>query len=229
MDPIKEAFARAKQDISELKDGFSQILYEINEIKDVLNTIISSQADKQTDTQTDNLKNTIHPQQTLQEEPYFPSITTDNLPLERPITPNYTFSTGNEGVPTDKQTDKQTDRHITFTEKIDQIDNVSKLLESLDTIKKDIRARFKHLTKQEMLVFSTIYQLEEEGFVVDYPLIAKKLSLSESSIRDYTQKMIKKGIPIQKIKENNKKVILSLSQDLKKIASLQTIIALREI
>ncbi len=80
-----------------------------------------------------------------------------------------------------------------------------------------------------MLVFSTIYQLEEQGFIVDYPLLASKLSLSESSIRDYTLKIIKKGIPLLKNKENNKKITLSISLDLKKIASLNTILQLREI
>ena len=80
-----------------------------------------------------------------------------------------------------------------------------------------------------MLVFSALYQLEEQGFIVDYPLLASKLSLSESSIRDYTQKLLKKGIPISKSKQDNKKVILAVLPDLKKIASLQTIIMLREL
>jgi DNA-binding transcriptional regulator LsrR (DeoR family) len=60
-------------------------------------------------------------------------------------------------------------------------------------------------------------------------LISQKLGLSESSIRDYTHKIIKKGVPLIKIKENNKKVTLSVAQDLKKIASLQTILALRNL
>ena len=42
-----------------------------------------------------------------------------------------------------------------------------------------------------MLIFSTIYQLEEENITVDYPLLASKTTLSESSVRDYTQKLIK--------------------------------------
>ena len=113
--------------------------------------------------------------------------------------------------------------------KIDQIEEVSKILASLDTLKKDLRHKFKNLTKQEMLVFSTLYQLQEENFTVDYSIIASKLNLSESSIRDYIQRIIQKGIPIQKNKENNKKILLSLSEDFKKIASLQTILQLREL
>lgn len=229
MDPIKEAFSKAKQDISELKYQFSQIIYDINEIKDVLNILLNNQESIPTDKQTDNNENSTYSHQIQTEDTLVSPNPTDNIPLQAPITPNNTFSIGNGGVPTDRQTDKQTNRQTHISNKIEQIDQVSRLLDSLDTIKKDIRSRFKHLTKQEMLVFSTIYQLEEEGFIVDYPLIAKKLALSESSIRDYSQRIIKKGIPIQKDKENNKKITLSISKDFKKIASLQTIIALREI
>jgi Mn-dependent DtxR family transcriptional regulator len=81
-----------------------------------------------------------------------------------------------------------------------------------------------------MLVFSTIYQLEEQGNrEITYKLLSKTLKLSESSIRDYVQRMINKGISIQKEKVNNKKLLLTISPNLKKIASLPTIIQLREL
>ena len=103
------------------------------------------------------------------------------------------------------------------------------MLNSLDTIKKELRTQFKRLTNQEMLVFSTIYQLEEEGFSVDYPLLAKKTNLSESSIRDYIQKLVKKSIPLLKYKENNRRVILAIPLEFKKITSLSNILSLREL
>jgi len=110
------------------------------------------------------------------------------------------------------------------------ISDASELLDSLDNLKKQIRRKFKRITRQEMLVFSTIYTMEEqdrEG--VDYKKISFKLGLSQSSIRDYVQRMIEKGIPIIKEKINNKKIILHISKELKKIASLNTIIQLRDI
>ncbi len=110
-----------------------------------------------------------------------------------------------------------------------QISEASEILDSLDNIKKDIRKKFKRITKQEMLVFSTIYQLEDQNQEVDYKKIALKLGLSQSSIRDYVQRIVDKGIPIEKEKLNNKKIILHISKDLKKIATLNTIIKLREI
>lgn len=110
-----------------------------------------------------------------------------------------------------------------------QISEASEILDSLGNIKKEIRRKFKRVTKQEMLVFSTIYQLEEQEQEVDYKKIALRLGLSQSSIRDYIQRIIDKGIPILKEKLNNKKILLHISPELKKIATLSTIIKLREI
>jgi hypothetical protein len=68
-----------------------------------------------------------------------------------------------------------------------------------------------------------IYSLENQGFIVDYSILSEKMALSESSIRDYVLKISRKGIPIKKSKENNKKVIISIAPELKKMASLETI------
>ena len=69
------------------------------------------------------------------------------------------FSTGNDGVPTDKQTNQQTNQQ---TEIGNSMENALEVLNSLDNIKKEIRLKFKDLTEQEFLVFSIFYQLEEE-------------------------------------------------------------------
>ena len=79
-----------------------------------------------------------------------------------------------------------------------------------------------------MTVFSSIYQSEEQDRDnTTYKQIANNLKLSESSIRDYVLKIIDKGIPIKKQKIDNKKVLLTISPELKKIATLSTIIQLR--
>jgi len=120
-----------------------------------------------------------------------------------------------------------------LSENLDIESNIIKashILNSLDKLKKEIRYKFKNLTNQEMLVFSTIYQLEEkEPEKANYKELSKILKLSESSVRDYVFKLINKGIPIKKKKLNNKKVVLYISNELKKIASLSTILKLREI
>jgi len=167
---------------------------------------------------------------------------TDKHPLKNFSTGNKGVSIGNEGVQTDRQTIRQTDRHIQkFAQTpinpikpeppktIDQLERLSEALDSLDDLKRNLRTQFKRLTNQEMLIFSTIYQLENQGDLVDYALISSVLNLSESSIRDHVKNIIKKGVPVDKIKQNNKKITLSIHMDLKKIASLETILELRDL
>lgn len=225
MDPIKEAFSRIKEDILFLQEQIITINQQIEEIKRTL----EEKKEGTTAQKQDN--------QTIQQiNPTQNQTPTDNLPYKPLKSSISAISTGNDGVPTDRQTDRQTNQHIPENneklgkiDRINQIRRVSEVLESLDSIKKELRTNFKQLTSQEMAVFSIIYNLEEQGFVVDYSLISQKLGLSESSIRDYIHKIIKKGVPLIKIKENNKKVTLSISPDLKKIASLQTILSLRNL
>ena len=236
MDPIKDAFLRIKQDILSLQEQLSYINEQLIDLKRTL------APQNPTDSSINQSNQQLNP--TIQQTP------TDNMPYYDLKPSISTISTGNEGVPTDRQADRQTDQQTnkaansdTFslenskefspnyskTDTISQIHRVSEVLESLDSIKKEIRSNFKHLTTQEMAVFSSVYTFEEQGFVVDYTLISQKLGLSESSIRDYIHKLIKKGIPILKSKENNKKVSLTISPELKKIASLQTILTLRSL
>ena len=65
-----------------------------------------------------------------------------------------------------------------------------------------------------MLIFNTLYSLDEgETEEITYKIIANKINLSESSIRDYINKLIKKGIPVEKTRKNNKIIILNRSEE----------------
>jgi len=205
MDPIKEAFQKIKEEMTELKLHISQIYQEIDNInrtlknKTQINQTLDTPSflvDKQTDTST------------------------DNLPLEALKSENMPFSTRNKGVKTDRQTLQQTDNRL---------NQVPEILETLGNIKEEVRFIFKKLTRKEIEIFSLIYQLEEQGLVVDYSILAQKLNITESSIRDHILRIIKKGIPIEKTKENNKKVILTISRNLKEIAPLSTILKLMDV
>ena len=107
--------------------------------------------------------------------------------------------------------------------------NAIEMLDSLDVLKKEIRLKFKRLTPQELLVFSTIYQLEEEEGFSNYKTLSLKLGLTESSLRDYVRRLILKGIPVEKSKIKNKEVHLFISKNLRKIAPLGTILKLVDI
>jgi predicted transcriptional regulator len=223
-DQIKEAFKRAKKDIDFLSIEITQIKQEIKEIRQFLDDFATSTVRQINATHSVTSTDTsTHPQE-----------------IEGLKHPNLSISTGNEGASTDRQTDRQTDNSTQIIPKISQktqelnieqnIQKASDILGSLDQLKKEIRLKFKLITPQEMSVFSTIYLLEEQKQQpITYQEIALKLNLSQSSIRDYTQRMINKGIPIKKQKIGNKKIVLSISKELKKIATLSTILQLREL
>lgn len=229
MEPVKEAFKKVKEDI----DYLYQELEDIKKLLQELKNQQTNQPTNQHKIQSVNLVPTNTPTH----------IPTHNLPLEALKPQNFNISTGNQGVPTNQPTNQQTNQHPfistdkfalnrtvpTQEDRITHLQKVSAILESLDSLKKEVRFKFKKLTEQEMVVYSAIYQLEEQGILVDYSILAEKLSLSEISIRDYIRKVINKGIPLDKIRENNKRVILKIPLDLKKIASLNTIMQLRNL
>lgn len=248
MEQIKEAFSKVKQDIDSLKKEISELnkglvetregLIEVCEILKTLSRKVEEDKKERGLEKESEKKNQIKRVPTQPKE-----ITTDrqiipahNLPYNPPKAQNYGISTGNGGVPTDRQTDQQTDQHTQEssynkgnTTQSNSIDNAAQILESLDNLKKEIRLKFKRLTDQEFSVFSTIYQLSEEFGHTDYKNLSEKLNLTESSIRDYVGRLIKKGIPLDKTKLNNKTVYISISPSLKKVASLPTILQLRTI
>lgn len=239
MDPIKEAFARAKQDVDLLRSQLDNVTHELSQLKLAVQALIDSKSSTQP-----------YSQQTNQRE-----IPTDKL-TELSKQPQYGLkssffdvSTGNRGVPTNQPTNQQTNqrtgnRGVAIktnlfpthkeivshrSDEISHLAKISEILKSLDDLKKEVRIKFKRLTEQEMAVFSLIYELEENGLDVTYEILSKTLNLTEISIRDYVRKLIEKGIPVEKRKENNKKILLSISSELKQVASLATINQLRSL
>src|SRR3989344_3094067 len=147
-----------------IKEAFQKIKEDMNKLKEEIESIRKTLLVQQTN------KNSLNfPQQTDRPTPNTKNQT-ENLPQQ---TSN---STGNRGVKF-AQSSKQSQ-----SSSLTKLQNITEFLNSLDVIKKELRTKIKKLTNQEMLVFSTIYQLEEEGFIVDYSLLAQKLTLTESSI-----------------------------------------------
>ena len=205
---LKEAFAKIKEDIAHLDQEITLMKAQISQIYDYLTQINES------DTYQTETRHIIKNQ-------------TDIPSNIEELSLNSVSSIGNEGVPTDRQTDRQTQNTPEIQK--NPVDNAIEILDSLDSIKKEIRLKFRRLTDQEMLIFSTIYQLEEENGHTDYKTVSEKLKLTESSIRDYVGRLIKKGIPVEKTKINNKSIQLKISENLKKITNLPTIMQLRDL
>jgi DNA-binding MarR family transcriptional regulator len=225
-----------KESINEIKNLISSSIKEPILQKNLSEEHFVNQTNRQTDRQT-------HPSTDNSFiKSYSTHPSTDSTHI-KPLKPKYlVVSNGNGGVPTDRQTDRQTDQQTNnsshnkenqYSNEIlthnNSINNAIQILDSLDNLKKEVRLKFKRLTDQEMLVFTTLYQLSEENIYTDYRTISLKLNLTESSIRDYVGRLVKKGIPVDKTKVNNKSIQLSISPNLKKVASLQTILQLREI
>ena len=262
MEEIKRSFKRVKEDIfflgnevENLKQQLQDINFLISKLQNTLNNL--ELQNLELNFKLREIKDKEIPTQIKEKQTDKVKISTDNKLYEALKTQILGFSTGNCGVPTDRQTDQQTDKSVktptyeqikqefevpklqqynknvvvkkVIQDKEDEFDKAIRILDSLDNIKKDIRRKFKGLTEQEFNVFSTLYMLEDKGLLVDYKILAENLSLTESSIRDYVGKLINKGIPITKEKINNKQIILHISSDLKQITSLETIIKLREI
>ncbi len=249
MDQVKEAFSKVKSDmdlirseLDSLKSNVSEIRESLIDLAEIFKEFKEQETQKKTkiniptfpQRQADYSKIPPTHQQTNRQiiptRPTHPS--THNYPYEPLNYQNLGISNGNRGVPTDKQTNRQTHQQThksSHNQENYSIDNAVEILESLDNLKKEIRLKFKRLTDQEILVFSTLYQLEEEKGYTDYKTISEKINLSESSIRDYVGRLIKKGIPVDKTKVNNKTIQLNISKNLKKIASLHTILQLREL
>lgn len=193
-DKIQEAFNKVKKDILELREEISSIKNQIKDLFDLVEKICKG------------------------------SEKIQHIPLERnlkkkkinELSPNFHFSIGNEGVPTDKQTDRQTDRQTLGT-------SSALFLEDLRLLQRKIQ----QLTRQEFLVLSTLYLLGNERKYVTYRDIALKTKLSESSIRDYIAKLVRKGVPIQKEKFNNKQVILKIPSEFRELAPLDLLIRMR--
>ncbi len=215
MDLVKEAFQKVKEDIESLKQELNSLKSDLSEINNKI-----SQNNRGIPS-TNNLKiPTIR--HTSSTHPYpFKALKPQKLHI----------SIGNQGASTNRQTDKQTNRHtpVSYGTTENSMENALDILDSLDNIKKEIRLKFKRLTEQEFLVFSSIYQFDEELGYSDYKLLSERLNLTESSIRDYVRRLIKKGIAVDKTKVNNKYVKLNISAKLKKIVSLPTILQLREL
>jgi len=252
-DQIRYAFSKVKEDMGNLNDEVSELKELVISLQDELSTqklhniAENNQFLPQNPPIMPNFSNQTYNTTARHLNTTDSATSTRNTTVPQEIeglrSPNLDISTGNGGVSTDRQTVRQTDNYTQNTYKNAQnnqslpqnsiesnISEAREILDSLDQIKRQIRLQFKRVTTQEMAVFSTIYQLEEQNpEQVTYNNIALKLSLSQSSIRDYVQRMIAKGIPIKKEKINNRQILLSISSDLRKIASLNTIVKLREL
>lgn len=97
---------------------------------------------------------------------------------------------------------------------------------SIIGLKSEISSKFSALSRQEFLTFLTVYQLEEEIEHVSYIDISAKLGLTEGCIRSYVSSLIKKGIPLVKLRYNNKVVYMSIPKEFRALNLKRELMAL---
>ena len=118
-------------------------------------------------------------------------------------------STGNRGV---QSINQSLSNHST----INQSFNNQSL--NIQALRKDIEDHFKRLSNQEFLVFLTIFQLEEDLEIgVTYDNLSVKLGLSAGCIRGYVSGIIKKGLPLEKRKINNRTITLHIKKEFREL------------
>src|SRR3989344_2794276 len=118
MDAIKTAFSRVREDILEIKVQIASLVKEMEELKRTLIPVINETHNKEIQTDATNRP-------------------TDRQPLEALKGEKTPVSTGNEGVPTDRQTHQQTDRHtgkFVLNNSEDKISSIQKATEVLDSL-----------------------------------------------------------------------------------------------
>ena len=98
--------------------------------------------------------------------------------------------------------------------------------ENFQTFKQNLNIAFGALSKQELKAFLTVYQLDEGNQGASYQELAQKMGLTETCIRAYISSLFKKGLPLSKMKINNKKTIVTIKQDFKSLNLKSKIIAL---
>ena len=87
--------------------------------------------------------------------------------------------------------------------------------ENFQAFKVNLNQAFSRLSKQELKVFLSIYQLEGGSQGASYSELAEKMGLTETCIRAYISSLFKKGLPLVKTKINNKKTMITIKQDFK--------------
>jgi hypothetical protein len=211
---IRASFEKVRKDIDFLTEQIITLRRELEEIKRIKTNFRQESstgnegvpADRQTDTQTYNR---------------FSSF------VDETFSPAYCIPTDN---PTQNPTDvQQTDTKLqqTNTYSNTSFQNAKELTELVNTLKNDLKSKFRSLTKQEFHIFTMLFTVDKSQKSVTYKDLEVKLSLSESSIRDYIQKIIKKGIPIEKEKINNKVTVLRIPEEIRHISTLDNLLRIR--
>lgn len=240
-DRVKNSFEKVKEEMQALNQEISNLKEELNELK---YQKLTETALKEELNQNLPIKEEIKPN-------LLPEISTGNrgvstlrhIDTQTDNTPSFPLD-GKPSIEQNSSTDTSTHssthlRHIpeklrhfdtfldTSTDKSEQKAKISDLTKLMESLKSDLKDKFKVLTKQEFYIFSILFTLDKTQNTVTYRDLASKTGLTSSSIRDYVQRIIQKGIPLVKDKLNNKLTVLKIPPELRNLATLDNLMRIR--
>src|SRR3989344_4610056 len=162
---IKASFNKAKEDINRLDDELviqKEILAKQNDILRALNNKMNTIIEKINELE-DKIYISVN-QSITNQSLINHSITQEKSVLKEPINTKEDTSIGNEGV------------NQSFNQIINQQSITNQSFKGTDpnfqALKETLEGTFRLLSKQELKVFLTIYQLEDEGKQANYTSIA---------------------------------------------------------
>ncbi len=237
---IKEAFLRVKKDILilekenlTLKNQISSQNESFFKIKGVLSEILNAlkelkEAKKEVSSGNDGVNQSINHliNQSINQSNTNQSFNQSNEPLgelESPITPiKHDFKLDNQKIfnTVSNQSINQSITNQSFNQSINHSDP------NFQALRTNLEGVFRLLSKQELKLFLTIYQLEDEGKEPFYTAISSKMGLSEHCIRSHLFSLFKKNAPLYKKRLNNKRNIIHIKPDFKALNLKQKLIGI---
>lgn len=147
----------------------------------------------------------------------------EHIPL--PKEDSHSSSIGNQGV-ANSQRQPTDDRPPTINDNRQRQPTVPGLIE----LKESLNSAFRRLTNREFSVFMAIYELDKEkGGYITYSELSLRLNISESTVRDFVNQLVRKNIPIDKCRDFNNKVSLSIKNEFKRLNLYQNLLKLKTI
>jgi hypothetical protein len=222
---IKNSFLKVKQDFAEFTNELESIKKQLLANSELLNQLITrldtiekaqKEAKNSVSTGNEGVNQSIN---------HLINQSITNQSLNQSLDQNQSINvkndeiTRNEGV---NQSFNQSINHQSFNHLINQTAQEM----SIKEVTNDINKTFLMLSKQELKLFLTIYQLEDEGLEASYKNVSQRMQLSEHCIRSHLSSLLKKNVPILKRRMNNHTNLLSVSKEFRALNLKKRLIGL---
>ena len=223
-DQIKTAFSKVKQEmqlisneIKELKNEITESKLIINDILNRLNSLEKTTKEQKINSSTGNDRANQSINHLINQSITNQSINQSNIPINAKYE-GFRQTSEKKGV---DHLINQSPINQSFDQSINQSQE-----EKLKDLTLDISKTFLSLSKQELKLFLTIYQLEDENIEPSYKNISIKMQLSEHCIRGHLSSLLRKNTPINKKRLNNHTNLLSISKEFRNLNLKQKLINL---